>query len=218
MSWMKSRMPSMMTRPKSGIMPIASSVIASRISGEYFRSASIVRLSASQSFGRTCQSQDSIQNNLAMVLALFRINVENLPFSLREACTVMQHCAILQGGRSDGGDIEGLLAFGLSNGCTEVSQSPDCGIIHHKHGSGLFVCPGHTYDRFFYVVSQFLRSRNIAARLFHIPTVLLVWPYVLSLQASARVPPRSSEAPGFFFRSPAICPVRRCIRTDASPA
>ena len=65
-----------------------------------------------------------------MVLALFRVNVENLPFPLREAGTVMQHCAILQGGRSDGGDIEGLLAFGLSNGCTEVSQSPDCGIIH----------------------------------------------------------------------------------------
>ena len=41
---------------------------------------------------------------------------------------------------------------------------------------------------------------------------------VLSQQASARVPPRSSEAPGFFFRSPAICPVRRDIRTDASPA
>ncbi len=153
-----------------------------------------------------------------MVLALFRINVENLSFSLREAGTVMQHCVIFQGGRSDGGDIEGLLAFGLSNGCTEVSQSPDCGIIHHKHGSGLFVCPGHTYDRFFYVVSQFLRSRNIAARLFHIPTVLLVWPYVLSQQASARVPPRSSEAPGFFFRSPAICPVRRDIRTNVSPA
>ena len=44
-----------------------------------------------------------------MVLALFRVNVENLPFSIREAGTVMQHCAILQGGRSDGGDIEGLL-------------------------------------------------------------------------------------------------------------
>lgn len=109
----------------------------------------------------------------------------------------MQHCAILQGGRSDGGDIEGLLAFGFTDRCTEVSKSPDCGIIHHKHGSGLFVCPGHTYDRFFYVVSQFLRSRNIAARLFHIPTVLLIWPYVLSQQASARVPPRSSEAPVF---------------------
>ena len=52
-----------------------------------------------------------------MVLTLFRVNVENLPFPLREAGTVMQHCAILQGGRSDGRDIEGLLAFGLSNGC-----------------------------------------------------------------------------------------------------
>ena len=92
------------------------------------------------------------------------------------------------------------------------------GIPVIKHGSGLFVCPGHTYDRFFDVVSQILRSRNIAARLFHIPTFLLIWPYVLSQQASARVPPRNSEAPGFFFRSPAICPVRRDIRTDASPA
>lgn len=31
-----------------------------------------------------------------MVLALFRVNVENLPFPLREAGTVMQHCAILR--------------------------------------------------------------------------------------------------------------------------
>ena len=168
--------------------------------------------------GRLCEKIESLENALKESLAKEPSAKENLSFSLWEASTVMQHCAILQGGRSDGGDIEGLLAFGFTDRCTEVSQSPDCRIIHHKHGSGLFVCSGHTYDRFFYVVSQFLRSRNITARLFHIPTVLLVWPYVLSQQASARVPPRSSEAPGFFFRSPAICPVRRDIRTDVSPA
>ena len=60
-----------------------------------------------------------------MVLALFRVNVENLPFVLREAGTVMQHRAIYQSSRSDSRDIEGLLAFGFSNGCAEVSQSPD---------------------------------------------------------------------------------------------
>ena len=73
-----------------------------------------------------------------MVLALFRVNIENLPFSIREAGTVMQHCAILQGGRSDGGDIEGLLAFGLSNGCTPrvpivesstISTEADCSYV-----------------------------------------------------------------------------------------
>ena len=153
-----------------------------------------------------------------MVLALFRINVENLSFSLREAGTVMQHRAIYQSGCSYGRDIEGLLAFGFPDGRTEVSQSPDCGIIHHQHGSGLVVCPGYADDRFIYVGFQFLRSRNIAVRFFHIPTVLLVLPYVLSRQVSARVPPRCSAAPGFFFRSPAICPVRRDIRTDAFPA
>lgn len=31
-----------------------------------------------------------------MVLALFRVNVENLPFVLREAGTVMQHRAIIR--------------------------------------------------------------------------------------------------------------------------
>ena len=97
------------------------------------------------------QSQDSVQNFLAMVLALFRVNVENLPFVLREAGTVMQHHAIYQSSRSDGRDVEGLLAFGFPDGRTEISQSPDDGIIHHQHGSGLLVCPGYTDDRFIYV-------------------------------------------------------------------
>ena len=128
------------------------------------------------------------------------------------------HTFIYQSGCSYGRDIEGLFAFGFPDGRTGVSQSPDCGIIHHQHGSGLVVRPGYADDRFIYVGSQFLRNRNIAVRLFHIPTVLLVLPYVLSRQVSARVPPRCSAAPGFFFRSPAICPVRRDIRTDAFPA
>ena len=109
-----------------------------------------------------------------MVLALFRVNVENFPFAFRETGTVMQYRAIYQSGCSYGRDIEGLLAFGFPDGRTEVSQSPDCEIIHHQHGSGLVVRPGYADDRFIYVGSQFLRSRNIAVHLFHIPTVLLV--------------------------------------------
>ena len=83
-----------------------------------------------------------------MVLALFRVNIENLPFVLREAGAVMQHRAICQSSRSDGRDVEGLLAFGFTDGRTEISQSSDDGIIHHQHGSGLLVCPGYT-DRMF---------------------------------------------------------------------
>ncbi|BCI62522.1 hypothetical protein Cop2CBH44_08750 [Coprobacter secundus subsp. similis] len=117
-----------------------------------------------------------------------------------------------------GRDIEGLLTFGFPDGRTEIPQSPDDGIIHHQHGSGLLVCPGYTDDRFIYVSFQFLRSRNIAVRLFHIPTALLVLPYALLQQASARVLPRCSEVSDLFFRSPAICPVRHDRQTDACPA
>ena len=59
-----------------------------------------------------------------MVLALFRVNVENLPFSIREAGTVMQHCAILQGGRSDGGDIEGLLLLAFPMDALKFPRVP----------------------------------------------------------------------------------------------
>ena len=83
---------------------------------------------------------------------------------------------------------------------------------------GLSLIPETVTDEQALFVGDILATGFWAARLFHIPTVLLIWPYVLSQQASARVPPRSSEAPVFFFRSPAICPVRRDIRTDASPA
>ena len=148
------------------------------------------------------------------IVLLLLFDYRCLSFSLREAGTVMQHCAILQGGRSDSRDIEGLLAFGFSNGCAEVPESPDYGIIHHQHGSGLLVCPGNTDDRFIYVGFQFLRGRNIAVRLFHIPTALLVLPCALSQQASARVLPRCSKAPGLSFHSPAICPVRHDRQTD----
>ena len=166
---------------------------------------------------QACQSQDSIQNNLAMVLALFRVNVENLPFILREAGSVMQHSAIYQSSRSDGRDIEGLFAFGFPDGCAEVPQSPDYGIIHHQHGSRLLVCPGYADDRFVYVSFQFLRGRNIVVHLFHIPTTLLVLPYVLSQRVSARVLPQCSVAPGLSFRSPTICPVRPDRQTGACP-
>lgn len=44
-------MPSIMTSPKFGIVPMACSTIASLISGEYFRRPNIIRLSESASFG-----------------------------------------------------------------------------------------------------------------------------------------------------------------------
>ena len=152
-----------------------------------------------------------------MVLTLLRVNVENLSFVFREAGTVMQHRAVYQGSRSDSRDIEGLLTFGFSNGCAEVPQSSDYGIIHHQHRSGLLVCPGYADDRFIYVGFQFLRGRNIVVRFFHIPTTLLVLPYVLSPRASVHALPQCSVAPGLSFRSPAICPVRPDRQTGACP-
>ena len=55
MSYRKSRMPSMTTNPKLGIVPIACSTIANRISGEYLRKASITRLSGSLFSGKSAK-------------------------------------------------------------------------------------------------------------------------------------------------------------------
>ena len=59
-----------------------------------------------------------------MVLTLFRVNVENLPFILREAGTVMQHRAVYQGSRSDSRDIEGLLTFGFPMDALKFPRVP----------------------------------------------------------------------------------------------
>ena len=68
------------------------------------------------------QLQDSSENLMAMVSALFGVKVENLPFPLWHGCLVVQDGSVLDGCRYHGRHIKGFLALRLTRRCAEVTE------------------------------------------------------------------------------------------------
>ena len=124
--------------------------------------------------GQSRQPQDASQHLLAVGTSLLSVNVEDATLPLGEGGAVVEHRAVRHGRRREGRNVEGLLAFGLSDRGAEVTQRPDYGAVHPQHGGRLLAGVRCPHGRLLDAEGQFLWCWRMVVCRFHCLPVLRV--------------------------------------------
>lgn len=97
-------------------------------------------------FGQSGQTQDAFHYPLAVVGALLRIHVEDVPFVLRKMGGIAQHGVVGQCRCNQSRQVESLFTLGFAYGRAEVAQRADARIADHQYLLLPFVFFFHTED------------------------------------------------------------------------
>lgn len=131
MSWIRSRMPSMMTSPmfcsSCSAQRMDVPALVGRVLAQHEELDPVVLPVCRQ----PRQLEYPVQYLVAVAFALFRVNVQHAVLAGRQLRLVFQHLFPRQGRGHDGADIERFLAFGLSGRCAEIAQ--------RRHGHAVYL-------------------------------------------------------------------------------
>ena len=116
MSNIRSRMPSITTKPTFGVVAIARSMISRRVSGTCALNCEKKQVVGVLVGWQSCEFDGSAYHFLTVVWTLLGIEVQHRPLVVRKLCRISEAFAVCECGGNDGTDVESLLALGFACG------------------------------------------------------------------------------------------------------